>query len=174
MKRALLAAAVMALITAACGGGDDKPAMNAEGSTATTAMNDMEGSTGTTGAPAAAGKTVEVKMLDIAYEPKTLTVNRGERVEFVFQNVGKIAHDAFVGDMAAQADHEQEMREGGQSSTSGGHGMGGGDKDNKGVTVDPGKTGRLTHTFGKTGTIEIGCHQPGHYAAGMKVTVTVA
>jgi uncharacterized cupredoxin-like copper-binding protein len=43
-----------------------------------------------------------------------------------------------------------------------------------GITVDPGKTGELTHTFDRTGTVEIGCHQPGHYAAGMKLAVTVA
>ena len=39
------------------------------------------------------------------------------------------------------------------------------------VTVEPGDTAELTHTFDDTGTIEIGCHQEGHYAAGMTVEV---
>jgi uncharacterized cupredoxin-like copper-binding protein len=152
MKRVVIAAAVIAVVTAACGGGgEDNPAIESPGNVA---------------------KTVNIDMVDIAFEPKTLTVQRGERVEFVFQNRGAIAHDAFIGDAAAQADHEREMREAGGSS-GGGHEMGGDDKDENAVTVDPGKTGRLTYTFDKPGTIEIGCHQPDHYAAGMKIVVTV-
>ncbi len=42
-----------------------------------------------------------------------------------------------------------------------------------GITVDPDESGELTYTFDQLGTIEIGCHQPGHYDAGMRVTVTV-
>jgi uncharacterized cupredoxin-like copper-binding protein len=57
------------------------------------------------------------------------------------------------------------MREGG-----GDHGMHG---DGDAVTVDPGKTSSLTFTFEEPGTIEIGCHQPDDYAAGMKVAVTL-
>jgi uncharacterized cupredoxin-like copper-binding protein len=41
------------------------------------------------------------------------------------------------------------------------------------ITVDAGKTGTLTHTFGTAGTTLIGCHQPGHYAAGMRIEVHV-
>jgi uncharacterized cupredoxin-like copper-binding protein len=171
MKRTLLAAAIMALITAACGGGNDNPTVEGStGTTATTAMH-MNESTGTTGAPAAGTRTVELKMVDIAYQPNTLSVKKGERIDFVFQNGGAIAHDAFIGDATAQAEHETEMRQGDQSSTSGG-GMGMGDE--KGIKVDPGKTGRLSYTFDKVGAIEIACHEPGHYAAGMKVAVTVA
>lgn len=156
MKRALVAATLVALFATACGGGHDDHA-----------TTNTEGPTGTTGAAASPTKTIEVDMVDIAYEPKTLSVQRGERIEFVFHNKGQITHDAFIGDSAAQADHEKEMHE--QGSTAGGHGMG-----DTAVTVEPGQTGRLTHTFDKAGTIEIGCHQPGHYAAGMKVAVTVA
>ena len=53
-----------------------------------------------------------------------------------------------------------------------GHDKGGDDAE--ALTVQPGKTGRLTHTFDWPGTFEIRCHQPGHYATGMKVAVTVA
>jgi uncharacterized cupredoxin-like copper-binding protein len=158
MKRTLLAAAILAIVTAACGNGKDHSTMN------------MEGSTGTTGATAAATRTVDIDMVDIAYEPKTLSAQRGERIEFVFHNKGKIPHDAFIGDTAVQADHEKEMHEGTKGSMTG-HGMG---DDAKAITVDAGQTGRLTYTFDHPGTIEIGCHQPGHYAAGMKVAVTVA
>ena len=156
MKRTLVAATLVALFATACGGGSkDHSNMN------------MEGSTGTSGAAAGSTKTIDVDMVDIAYEPKTLSFQRGERVDFVFHNKGKIAHDAFIGDTGAQADHEKEMQE--QGSMAGGHGMG-----DTAITVEPGQTGRVTHTFDKAGTVEIGCHQPGHYAAGMKTLITVA
>lgn len=157
MRRILLAAAALVIITAACGGG------NGDHSTM-----DMDKSTVTTGAAAAPTRTVEIDMVDIAFEPKTLSVQRGERIEFVFHNKGAIAHDAFIGDTAAQADHEKAMHEGKEGSMAAGHGMG-----DTAITVDPGQTGRLIHTFDKPGTIEIGCHQPGHYAAGMKIAVQV-
>ena len=146
MKRIVVAAALLALLATACGGGDDE-------------------------AGSAPPRSVDIDMEDIAFRPATFSAQRGERVRFVFHNRGQIAHDAFIGDPGAQADHEGKMRGGG----AGGHGMhGDGDGDGAGVTVDPGKTGSLTYTFAEPGTIEIGCHQPGHYAAGMKVAVTVA
>lgn len=171
MKRTLVAVALMAVITAACGGGNNSPAMKTDGSTGTTGMN-MGGSTATTNSGAAGTRTVEIKMVDIGYQPNTLSVKRGERIDFTFQNDGKIPHDAFIGDTAAQADHEKEMRTSAQSSTSAGAHMGEGDM--MGITVQPGMTGRLSYTFDKTGAIEIGCHEAGHYAAGMRVAVTVA
>jgi uncharacterized cupredoxin-like copper-binding protein len=115
----------------------------------------------------AAARTVNIDMEDIAFQPTTFTAQRGERVRFVFHNRGQLPHDAFIGDAQAQAEHEREMRQGDDDT----HGMHG---DGKGITVEPGKTGKLTYTFDRTGTFEIGCHQPGHYAAGMKVAVTVA
>lgn len=157
MKLTVVAAALVGFIATACGNGDD-PAMKMDGN--------MGRSTATTGAAAAPTRTVNIAMVDIAYEPKTVSVQRGERIEFVFDNKGTIPHDAFIGDAAAQEGHEKEMREG----TSGGDGM----SDAPSITVEPGKTGRLTYSFDKPGTIEIGCHEPGHYAAGMKVIVTVA
>lgn len=104
-------------------------------------------------------------MRDVAYEPATVSVKAGETVKFVFRNVGEAVHDAFIGDEAAQAEHEQEMRDDG-----GGHH---GDDDHA-VTVKPGKTGSLTYTFKGGESLLIGCHQPGHYQAGMKMSFTAA
>ena len=103
-------------------------------------------------------------MADIAFRPATIDVRRGETVRFVFDNIGKVAHDAFLGDATAQADHEEEMRDMSDMHHGGG---------SEGITVDAGKSGELTHTFDKATSIEIGCHQPGHYQAGMKLTVNV-
>ena len=138
----------VALLAAACGGDDGA---------GTTESN-----------PSSSARTVRIEMRDIAYSPTEVTVHQGETVRFVFTNRGKLPHDAFIGDEDAQADHEKDMRE----ADGGGHG-GHGD-DEKAVTVEPGKTGELEHTFDEDGEVLIGCHQPGHYDAGMKVAVEVS
>ena len=138
----------LALATAACG--DD----------------DNTGSAGVGGDE----RTVEVDMVDIAFEPAAIEVQRGETVRFVFTNNGESPHDAFIGNADAQAEHETEMRDSDDME----HGVGHGDTDEDAVTVEPGDTGELTHTFDEAGTVEIGCHQAGHYAAGMKIDVTVS
>jgi uncharacterized cupredoxin-like copper-binding protein len=115
-----------------------------------------------------AAMTVQIEMVDVAFKPTSVQVTRGETVKFVFTNNGSGPHDAFIGDTAAQAEHEESMREAGDS----GHGGHGAATD--AITVQPGQTGELTHTFKDTGKVEIGCHQPGHYAAGMRIAVTVA
>lgn len=140
---ALSIASAAALVLAACGSGTDSTP--------------------------AADRTVEVTMKDVLFEPKAVAVKKGETIRFVFRNTGKLDHDAFIGDAKAQQDHEQDMRKG---ERDGGHDGGHGD-DEKAITVVPGKTAELTHTFDTAGMIEIGCHQAGHYEAGMKVTIEV-
>ena len=108
--------------------------------------------------------TVDIEMRDIAFSPTSVDVKKGETVAFAFHNAGKVAHDAFIGDETGQMDHEDEMKDGG--------GMHHGGSD--AITVERGKTGKLTHTFDATGTTLIGCHQPRHYAAGMKLAVRVS
>jgi uncharacterized cupredoxin-like copper-binding protein len=146
VKRTVVAAVILAFVSAACGGGHGQHSDKA------------------------ASRTIDVEMVDIAFKPATFTAKAGERVRFVFHNRGQVAHDAFIGDSAAQAEHERAMGAGKQDS--GGHDMHGGEAN--AITVDPGKIGELTYAFDRTGAVEIGCHQPGHYAAGMKLAVTVA
>ena len=143
----------VALLGAACGGDDGGEA-------------DGGLSTGGDGE-----RTVQVDMVDSAFGPDTLEVDQGDTVRFEFTNTGEIRHDAFIGDADAQQDHEREMREA-EDADDGMEGMG--DEDHgDGITLEPGESGELTYTFDRAGTIEIGCHQPGHYDAGMKVNVTV-
>jgi uncharacterized cupredoxin-like copper-binding protein len=141
----LAAAAAVGILLASCGDNDDGSAGDGD-------------------------RTVEIDMVDIAFEPETLDVERGDTVRFVFTNTGDVAHDAFIGDESAQDDHEAEMR---GKDDDDGHDGGHGDEDEDAVTVEPGDTGELTYTFDEPGTIEVGCHQEGHYEAGMKITVDV-
>lgn len=115
------------------------------------------------GAGQGADRTVDVEMRDIAYSPTTVDVRVGETVRFNFKNTGQVQHDAFIGDAAAQDAHEKAMREG--------HDHGG---DPNALSVKPGKSASLTHTFDRAGQVIIGCHEPGHYTGGMRITVNVA
>ncbi|HZN14937.1 MAG TPA: plastocyanin/azurin family copper-binding protein [Acidimicrobiales bacterium] len=105
-------------------------------------------------------RTVDIEMRDIAFAPDAVSVPRGATVRFRFHNVGRLTHDAFLGDAAAQKNHERDMGHGG-------HDMG------DAVTVKPGASDDLVHRFDKAGELVIGCHEPGHYGAGMRLTVTV-
>lgn len=141
-----LAVAAVALLVGACGGSGDDTTLPAE------------------------TRAVDVEMVDIAFVPKSLTVAKGEEVRFVFTNSGKVRHEGYIGTAEEQADHEKEMKEG----DDGGHEGHGGGGDERKVTVEPGEKGELTHRFDEAGTFEVGCHEPGHYAAGMKITVEVS
>ena len=141
-----LALAVMSL--AACGGDDEASA------------------------PESGTRTIEIEMRDIAFSPDEVDVRDGETVRFVFTNVGEARHDAFIGDDAAQDDHEMEMRD--QDDAGGMEHGEEEDGSDEGITVDPGEEGELTHTFREGDELLIGCHQPGHYAAGMKIAVNVS
>lgn len=112
------------------------------------------------------GRTIQIEMVDTAFRPAQVTVAKGEAVAFRFTNTGKVAHEAFIGDAQAQADHEAEM--GSPMPHGGGH-----DRGAPGaLKLQPGSSGDLTYVFEEAGQIEIGCHEPGHYRAGMKVAVT--
>jgi uncharacterized cupredoxin-like copper-binding protein len=105
-------------------------------------------------------------MSDNSYAPTSVDVAVGETVRFVFDNTGAVAHDAFVGNPDAQSAHEDEMREAEE--------MGHGGSDDNAVTVEPGDNAELVYTFSEGGPVEVGCHQPGHYASGMKLDVNVS
>ena len=107
---------------------------------------------------------VDVEMQRMAFAPATLDVKLGETVTFVFTNTSILVHDAFIGDKAAQEQHEKEMREMGDAHDHGHEG---------GVTVHPGETAAMRYRFDKLGTLEIGCHQPRHYEHGMIIVINV-
>jgi uncharacterized cupredoxin-like copper-binding protein len=106
---------------------------------------------------------VNFAMLDtMRFAPDPITVKAGEEITFLVTNEGVAVHEFFVGTEEEQVDHAAEMAAGGMS-----HGH-----DNA-LTLDGGESGSLTMTFPEAGSLLIGCHEPGHYQAGMKATLTV-
>lgn len=107
---------------------------------------------------------IAVSLTDaMTYEPSAITVRQGETVVLDVKNVGGIAHEFFVGNATQQAEHEAEMKQ--MFAMGHDHPMG--------VRVEAGQMKALTLSFPNAGNLEIGCHEPGHWAAGMKGTLTV-
>ena len=134
-------------------------------------------SSGSASSSAGAGvRIVDISMVDNAYQPASpITVAKGETVKLVFHNAGKLAHEAILGDMAAQDAHEQEMAKSSGMGGMGGmeHGSAHGAGAASAVDVPAGKTASFTRTFDTSGELTIGCHYPGHYAS-MHLPVTVS
>ena len=114
---------------------------------------------------------IEVKMGEFFFAPRGLSVPVGVPVTFLVTNPGVIDHELVIGDAHAQDEAEAAMR-----STSGhaGHSTTNHHGDAvPSIYLRPGESGKLTVTLSKKGELLIGCHVPGHWAAGMKGTLTV-
>ena len=143
-------------LLAACGG-------------STTPASGVRPALGSPGDPTKASRTVEVQAGDdLRFHPDSVQVKVGETITFRVVNVAKIEHDFTLGDDQAQAVHENEMR-----SMSPGDAMNMADGPNA-IHIAPGETKSITWTFTTAGTTRYGCHELGHYAGGMKGTVTVS
>ena len=110
-------------------------------------------------------KKVAVNMNDIKYSTKSLSVKAGTTVEFSFSNKSNVRHEAVIGTHAEQLAHDKEM------AAMGGMAMG---DEPTAISVAPGKSKKIRYTFAKAGAFEVGCHQPGHYNAGMRINVKVS
>lgn len=119
------------------------------------------------GEPAEAGeadRTIEVVMHDkMAYEPPSLEVEQGEVITFKVTNKGKLRHEFVLGDEAFQTAHDDAMGSGGHVHPA-----------KNGISLEGGASGSLTWRFTQTGEVLYGCHQPGHYDAGMVGTIEVS
>lgn len=146
----------LALTVAACG--------QETGVTSTPETTETEYAFGSPGDAADADRVIEILTTDaLIFEPADITVATGETVTFRLSNDGAVVHDFTLGDQATQDEHEAEMSE-----------TDGMTHDEPNVaTIPTGETVELTWTFGNEGIVLIGCHQPGHYAAGMTGRITV-
>lgn len=126
-----------------------------------------------------------VTMSDHAFTPNRFEARVGERVTYRILNVGTVRHEAVLGDGARQDDHARAMREWTATSVPGGAGRSRaprtarsvaahpGMNDPFAVLVEPGSSGEITISFDRPGTLILGCHEPGHWEAGMRADITV-
>ena len=106
-------------------------------------------------------RTVEVTIHYSRFDPSTLTFEPGTTVRFEVRNTDPIDHEFILGDEEVQAVHER--------GTESHHGARPGE-----ISIPAGTTRTTTYTFAEAATLIFGCHLPGHYAFGMRGTVTVA
>ncbi len=163
---------VVALIASAC---------STTGTTATTMAADMDMSTeghsdmemdmevgfGDVMEAADAERVIEITANDdFTFDPAVVLITAGEIVTFRVTNAGKIPHDFTLGTAEQQDEHEAEM------AAMSGDDMAMHDEPNVFV-LQPGETKEMTWHMQVGGELIFGCHQPGHYLAGMKGTITI-
>jgi len=117
--------------------------------------------TGCGGAARAEGpQTVNITIHHSRFVPSALQVRPGATVRFVVRNTDPIEHEFIVGDEATQQLHEVGTDTLHQSPGA--------------VSVRAGATAQTTYTFPTSGSLLFGCHLPGHWAYGMRGTITIA
>lgn len=119
--------------------------------------------------PASTGaiRTIRITALDaLRFRPARVTVKAGERVRFDVTNAGANKHEFIVGGKDVQMQHEQQMGAGASMSS----GM---QMNLPALTLPAGQTKTATVAFDSPGRLLYGCHQPGHYAAGMVGSIDV-
>jgi uncharacterized cupredoxin-like copper-binding protein len=163
----VLAVALAALL-AACGG-DSTTAPESTTTimetTATAGDDHAQFAFGEPGVPADADRVIEITAGDdFRFDPASITVTAGETVTFRVTNTGAIPHDFTLGDDATQQSHAEHM----EAMA----GMTMPDEPNA-MVIGPGETRELTWHFTEPGNLLIGCHQAGHYAAGMLAEISV-
>ncbi len=113
-----------------------------------------------------AGQVIEITAMDdFSFSPNSVAVKSDQIVTFRVTNGGAIPHDFTLGTAEMQEEHEAEMVE--MSGNMEMH-----DEPNV-FSLEPGETKEMTWHFVDSGPIIFGCHQPGHYAAGMKGSVVI-
>jgi uncharacterized cupredoxin-like copper-binding protein len=105
-------------------------------------------------------RTIRVRIHFSRFEPSRIVVSAGETIRFVVRNTDPIAHEFIVGNEAVQRIHEE--------------GTEAHDPVRPGeMSVSAGSTRQTVYTFGSYDLL-FGCHLPGHYAYGMRGSITVA
>ena len=110
-------------------------------------------------------RTIEVQASDdMRFTPGKIEVRQGETIKFVVKNVGQVRHEFTIGDRASQRAHALMMKKMPNMKH---------EDDLTTITVEPGRTTAVVWKFDKkpASPLEIACHEPGHYEAGMKMAV---
>src|SRR3546814_17350798 len=66
-------------------------------------------SIGKPGNASAVTRTVQVKLGDMFYEPKSIQVKPGETIRFVLTNTGELLHEFNIGTAAMRAEHQKAL-----------------------------------------------------------------
>jgi len=158
LLRIPLVALALALSGAALAAGGHAPGHEGH------AMPAAAGPIGKPGDPARVTRTIDIDMSDaMRFSPASFDVKAGETVRLNVRNSGKIRHELVLGtDADLKAHYAMMMKDPGMRH-----------EEANAISLDAGKSGQIVWRFDKAGTVSFGCLEPGHYAAGMKGSVSV-
>jgi uncharacterized cupredoxin-like copper-binding protein len=105
-------------------------------------------------------RAIAVRMRYSHYLPASITVSAGQTVDFALDNADPIEHEFIIGTEAQQLAHER----GDPHDPHTGPGQ---------ALLAGGATTHIQYTFTTPGTLIFACHRPGHYAYGMRGTITI-
>jgi uncharacterized cupredoxin-like copper-binding protein len=108
-------------------------------------------------------RTIEVVMSEMAYEPSSVEVKRGEQIRFIIRNAGTEDHEFLLATTKENLAHAEMMKK---------HHHMKHDEPNA-VTLAPKQSAELLWKFTKAGTFEYSCLIPNHREYGMTGRVTV-
>jgi len=118
-------------------------------------------------APAAKGpQEVDVTLSDFAFESSVTSFKVGVPYHFVLKNVGKVPHEIMIMPPLEETP-DMDMEEMDSMALA----------DVEADDLPAGATATMDYTFTQAagpGELEFACHVPGHYAAGMKLPITVS
>jgi uncharacterized cupredoxin-like copper-binding protein len=163
--------ATLFLATTATAGFADEGHKNGDDSTAAKeshhahdgAHGHGDSAAGRPGNPRKISRTIKITALDMKYDKPEIRVKAGETIKFVVTNTGKLRHEFMIGDMEEQRQHAEMMKQMPDMVH----------EDASTLTLEPGATKSLVWQFTKAGKLEVACHIPGHYEAGMRSQVVV-
>jgi len=123
---------------------------------------------GKPGDPAKADRTIEIAMGETAdgamiFEPRSLTVKRGETIRLKLVNQGAMDHELVLATREENDKHAIEMMKNPDMEHD----------DPNGRRLAPGASDEIVWHFDKAGTFDFACLIPGHRDAGMHGSVVV-
>ena len=100
---------------------------------------------------------------EMRFVPERIEVRRGETIEFVIANGGRLMHELVIGTRQELDEHATLMAK-----------FPGMEHDEPYMAhVAPSKTGSLVWNFNRVGEFDFACLIPGHYQAGMAGKINV-
>jgi uncharacterized cupredoxin-like copper-binding protein len=120
-------------------------------------------SAGEPGDPGRPARTIEVVMTEMAYEPWSIEVKRGEQIRFVIRNAGTEDHEFLLATTKENLAHAGMMKKHRHMKHA----------EPNAVTLAPKQSTELLWKFTKAGTFEYSCLIPDHREYGMTGRVIV-
>ena len=125
-------------------------------------------------------KTVEIKMYDNYFVPKTINIKKGQTVKFIVYNYGELVHEFNIATKKMHLEHQKEMtkmieheillgdridKEKMKKISKVDHSMS--HTHSNSVLLEPNKSGEIIWKFSTDVDLEAACNVPGHYGDGM-------